>query len=345
MEPWLDEPDVRLYHGEVLKCLRALPDECIQTVVTSPPYFGLRDYGTGQWGGGVEGCDHMMPVQTYNHGFNQRWGNAEGQKKQETKSQLQYASVCGKCGAQRIDEQIGRGTFEEYVGSLVSVFREVRRIVTDTGTLWLNLGDTYAASASSVPDGLKPKDLIGVPWRVAFALQADGWYLRSDIIWNRPNAMPESVRDRPGRAHEYVFLFSKKAKYYYDNDAVKVPAAWERWGKQTTKKYKDSDSSRAVMVREATKEEIDQRPKTRNLRTVWDIPTKPYAKAHFATFPPTLVETCIKAGSAEGDIVLDPFVGSGTTAMVATQLGRQCIGIDLNEEYLRLAVERISNGK
>jgi site-specific DNA-methyltransferase (cytosine-N4-specific) len=242
--------------------------------VTSPPYWGLRDYG-----------------------------------------------IEGQIGAEQ--------TVEAYYADLVAIFREVRRTLRDDGTLWLNIGDSYTNGGRTwrdaddknvargmdyrapTPEGLKPKDLIGVPWRLAFALQADGWYLRTDLIWHKPNAQPESVKDRPTRSHEYVFLFSKNERYFYDWEAMKEPTA-------------DGKGERSR-------------------RTVWSINTEPYTGAHFAVFPPELVRTCILGGSQPGSVVLDPFLGSGTTGMVALQHGRSFLGIELKEEYAALARERISN--
>jgi len=250
-------------------------------------------------------------------------------------------------------------TPEEYVAKMTAVFREVRRVLKDDGTLWLNLGDSYAGSGgagnqfgqldsglakykqSGKPKeiGLKPKDLIGIPWRVAFALQADGWYLRQDIIWHKPNPMPESVKDRCTKAHEYMFLLSKSARYFYDCEAVKEPAAWDRWGNQTTVKNHPANSL-AARFGNKTISELPIRD-TRNRRSVWTIPTKPYKGAHFATFPPALVEPCILAGCPVGGTVIDPFFGSGTVGAVAVQHGREFIGIELNPEYIALAEKRI----
>jgi len=279
-------------------------------------------------------------------------------------------------------DQIGlEQTPDAFVAELVAVFREVKRVLRDDGTLWLNLGDSYAGSGRGLmgdgtpsdrgdakqgtnrgttigeyarPDwGLKPKDLVGIPWRVAFALQADGWYLRSDIIWHKPNPMPESVTDRPTKSHEYLFLLTKSASYYYDADAIAEP-------------YADSTlaahSGRSTRVQEAQAEASDAsgagtrhgKGKTglvngegrldngqRNKRTVWTVPTSPYKGAHFATFPPDLIEPCIKAGSKAGDIVLDPFGGAGTTGLVADRLGRNAILCELNPEYAQMAAERV----
>ncbi len=258
-----------LIYGDAVHVLASLPAGCVQTVVTSPPYWSLRDYG--------------------------------------------------------IEGQIGlESSLEEFIKALTQVFDGVRRVLRPDGTLWLNVGDTYTSGGRRwrapdkknrarametrppTPAGLKPKDLIGVPWRLALALQASGWYLRADVIWNKPNCQPESVGDRPTRSHEYVFLFAKSERYYYDIEAVPGPGG-------------------------------------RRLRTVWDINTQagPETNGHFATFPAALVEPCILAASAEGDLVLDPFLGSGTTAVVAARNGRRFVGIELHPEYLAMARERL----
>ena len=284
----------------------------VQTCVTSPPYFGLRDYG------------HE-----------------------------------GQIGLEQ--------TPEEYIAAMVEVFRCVRDVLADDGTLWVNIGDSYAANRSyqvnstkggakhsesqsaggkgaTVPDGCKPKDLIGIPWLLAFALRADGWYLRQDIIWHKPNPMPESVRDRCTKAHEYIFLLSKSERYFFDHQAMR-----EDTGRTYVRKasgYKDQhiygvqDGRRGLGF--ATK---DTTTVGRNRRSVWTVTTKPYKGAHFATFPPDLIEPCILAGSRAGDIVLDPFMGSGTTAQVAIQHGRQYLGCELNPEYKALQDERIAKAQ
>lgn len=325
---------IRIINGCCLSMLARITDKSINCCVTSPPYFGLRDYG-----------------------------------------------MLGQLGLEP--------TPEEYVAAMVRVFREVRRVLKDDGTLWLNLGDSYAnvgksgghtggKHSTALHDspigrnkrytGLKPKDLIGIPWRVAFALQADGWILRQDIIWNKPNPMPESVTDRPTKSHEYIFLFCKKQDYYYDQEAIKEPAVWDLNGDKTGKPKLPTDESHKATPTE-TKNGI--RPKTdkqrghsrkhvgfnerwdkmkkseqcsgmRNKRSVWTIATKPYSQAHFATYPPDLIEPCILAGSPKGGTVLDPFIGAGTTALVADRLGRDCIGIELNPEYVEIAKIRLS---
>lgn len=301
-----------IFNEDCLAGLKKLSDGCVHTCVTSPPYYGLRDY--------------------------------------------------------QVDGQIGlEKTPEAYVARLVDVFREVRRVLRDDGTLWLNLGDTYAGNRSyQVPDnkhkdvgnsrgmtvsrrrddepiprsdlrieGYKPKDLIGIPWRVAFALQADGWWLRQDIIWHKPNPMPESVTDRCTKAHEYIFLLSKSDRYYYDNEAVKEKAV-------------QAGRVRADKIGGNKGDEIHHSPggvfegnDSRNRRSVWTVAIKPFAEAHFATFPPDLIKPCILAGAPVNGVVLDPFMGAGTTAVTALDLGRMYLGFELNPEYIKIAEKRI----
>jgi site-specific DNA-methyltransferase (adenine-specific) len=257
-----------IYEGDALTVLQRLPSESVQCIVTSPPYWGLRDYA--------------------------------------------------------VSDQIGlETTLPQFLNKLTTVFSEARRVLKDDGVFWLNIGDGYTsgnrgwrapdkknpARAMDVrpdtPEGLKPKDLMGIPWRLAFALQQDGWYLRADIVWNKPNAMPESVKDRPTKAHEYLFMLTKSEKYYYDRLAVLEPNG-------------------------------------RNRRSVWNINTQPFAGAHFATFPPKLIEPCVQSSTRPGDFVLDPFFGSGTVGLVAQQLDRSYVGIELHPEYVALAAERLS---
>jgi site-specific DNA-methyltransferase (adenine-specific) len=258
-----------LHHGDALAVLKTLPDESVHCCVTSPPYWGLRDYG----------CEGQMGLEQ---------------------------------------------TPEEYVSKMVEVFREVRRALREDGTLWMNLGDSYAS-----------KQLVGIPWRVAFALQADGWYLRQDIIWHKPNPMPESVRDRCTKAHEYVFLLAKSERYFYDAKAVMQDGA----GRETY--YGSPRYSKGSMRHDADSYNAEKCLK-RNRRSVWTVTTKPFKGAHFAVMPPDLVEPCILAGCPEGGVVLDPFAGSGTVAAVAVRLRRKAIGIDLNPEYIEIARGRVA---
>jgi DNA modification methylase len=370
---------------------RALPlrENCVQCVVTSPPYFGLRDYGTATWEGGDPACDH---VSYYGPPLNKSTLTSAGigatpdgaASKAHAK---QFRDVCGKCGARRVDRQIGlEPTPDAYVSALVEVFRGVWRVLRDDGVCWLNLGDSYAGGGGYSPDspsnqpdaararrapgaqisgarisgtrtpiGLKPKDLCGIPWRVAFALQAAGWYLRSDIIWSKPNPMPESVTDRPTKAHEYVFLLTKSERYYWDADAVREPVAQflsttgepaprARYGGIMPAERRGGFYDPARHGRGAPDGRVmkEPSPNGRNVRSVWSIATQSYSGAHFATMPEKLVERCVLAGSRPGDLVLDPFMGSGTVGRVALSLGRRAVGCDLNREYLALADERLT---
>jgi DNA modification methylase len=309
-----------IHVGDCLETLRGMDTGSVQTCVTSPPYFGLRDYGH--------------------------------------------------------DGQIGlEPTPAEFVAKLVAVFREVRRVLREDGTCWVNLGDSYAndgkwggssggkhANAlhgdtsigrTKVRTGLKPKELIGIPWRVAFALQEDGWCLRQDIIWHKPNPMPESVRDRCTKAHEYLFLLSKSPRYYFDYFSIAEPLAAssiERLSQPTLATQAGSDrvpgktngTMKAVGSLAALGDLITADGGKRNKRSVWTVTTKPFKGAHFATFPPDLIEPCILAGSRPGDVVLDPFMGAGTTAVVCEQHGRRWLGCELNPEYALIAEARIA---
>ena len=294
--------------GDARETLSAFIDKA-RMCVTSPPYYGLRNYGDEE-------------------------------------------------------KQIGQEeTPEEYISNLVEVFREVRNVLTDDGTLWVNIGDSYynyrpgkgqalnkqtvASNDQDLPqkcarrgnklDGLKEKDLIGIPWMLAFALRADGWYLRQDIIWHKPNPMPESVRDRCTKAHEYMFLLSKNKKYYYDNEAIKEPA--KDWGTRDRSKGKYHNQGSGLQPHSGLTKSYPKK----NKRSVWSIPPRPYKGAHFAVFPSELIEPCILAGSKPGDIILDPFMGSGTTAMVAKKLSRYYLGCELHREYDSLQTDRISS--
>jgi len=358
--------------GDVVEQLKVLPDRSVATVITSPPYWGLRDYGTATWEGGDEFCDHSQFL----------GGNGEKSSKQITSNgtqKYQYKDICKKCGAKRKDNQIGlESTPKEYVMALQKVFSEIHRVLKDEGTLWLNLGDCYVGgkgkSGQGSPEsqqkradageslnkhyqqmggknltravdnmkimrenGLKPKDLVGIPWRVAFALQDDGWFLRQDIIWAKPNPMPESVKDRCTKSHEYVFLLSKSNKYYFDSEAIKedgvIPA-----GTKGAKGSVERQGIPGVNARPPVYKIYDGK---RNKRDVWFVKTKPFPGAHFAVMPEKLVEPCVLAGSREGDTVLDPFMGSGTVGVVAERYNRQFIGIELNPAYVDIAIARL----
>jgi DNA modification methylase len=276
--------------------------------------------------------------------------------------------VCVRCGAVRVDSQLGlEATPEEYVANLVEVFRAVRRVLRNDGTVWLNLGDSYKSGGRttrdpgrsrkhpamapgmprvSTPQGLKPKDLVGIPWRVAFALQADGWHLRSDIIWHKPNAMPESVTDRPTRCHEYLFLLTKQPRYFYDEAAIREP-----WAEATANKHRRSGYRRVFTnqahglrwgqpLRQRQPWTAVRSPGSRNKRSVWTVGTQGYRGAHFAVFPPELIRPCVRAGCPVGGTILDPFAGSGTTGLVAEQEGRGAVLIELNPAYIELQRQR-----
>ena len=321
-----------------------------QTCVTSPPYYGLRDYGTAKWEGGNVDCDHVESENK--HGGQRADRNQDGYKKQ-------FKEFCKKCGAIREDKQIGlEETPEEYIKAMVEVFRCVWDVLEDDGTLWINIGDSYAGNNSRASnngragfgnarekivnrtgEGLKTKDLIGIPWMLAFALRADGWFLRQDIIWHKPNPMPESVQDRCTKAHEYIFLLSKSQKYYYDANSIKEDAVGEKGGaplKATNPEFRQGDSKSV----NSGLSHGWQPTEFRNKRSVWTVNPKPYSGAHFAVFPEELIEPCILAGAPVGGIVLDPFMGSGTTAQVSQNLGRQYIGCELNPEYGKLQKKR-----
>jgi DNA modification methylase len=356
-----------ILHGDVIEKLKEIETGTVQCVVTSPPYWGLRDYGTAEWEGGDEDCKHKE--KELRNDTSEKWKSME-----ETKG-FQYKKECPECGAKRVDKQLGlEETPEEYVEKMVEVFRQIKRVLKHDGTVWLNLGDSYNAMSGSqnldrlgekyrggghkasapkykltksTPTGLKPKDLVGIPWRVAFALQADGWWLRQDIIWHKPNPMPESVTDRCTKSHEYIFLLTKSAQYFYDADAIREKTGLEiTWNEYNSKKgswfEKESNGQGLNQTDRTERSGSYAHPNGRNKRSVWTINTKPYKDAHFAVFPPKLPELCIKAGSSEGDIVLDPFFGSGTTGWVAQRLGRKWIGIELNEEYIKIAEKRFA---
>ena len=364
--------------GDCLEVLKSLPSESVNCCITSPPYWGLRDYGTGEWIGGDPNCSHKRDskqselTQTGHRNLEGAVGDGI------------YKDKCKRCGAERKDKQMGLElTPESYVQKMVDVFREVRRVLRGDGTLWLNLGDTYSAQrwtkkgetttpaqpmngmsdtwraiAPTKESGLPDKNLVGIPWRVAFALQADGWYLRQDIIWHKPNPMPESVTDRCTKAHEYIFLMTKSANYHFDNEAIKEDSVWDVDGTGTIKraerqreglKSNPTEIKNGIRIKYPNGKHGDgqQSPKTiygkRNKRSVWSVNVKPYKEAHFATFPKELIEPCVLAGCPKDGTILDPFGGSGTTAEVAIENGRNALLIELNPEYIELAKTRISN--
>ena len=415
--------------GDCREKLKELPNNFFHTVITSPPYWGLRDYGTGKWIGGDPNCSHIA-------GKSRNDADREfGTKETLT---VQYRDVCKDCGAVREDNQIGmEASPEEYVRKIVRTFQEVKRVLRDDGTLWLNLGDSYSSGGRTsttnqsvrgdkdygvtrppVSGSIKPKDLVGIPWRVALALQEDGWYLRQDIIWHKPNPMPESVKDRCTKAHEYIFLLSKSEQYYYDSHAIKEDCSEDNVKdflnrKITNNKGKNVEGSYDEVRPDLTRDRKDYMPTDfkRNKRSVWTVPVKPYNEAHFAVFPTELIEPAILAGcppkicsecgtpyeremvtvevperetrdnmvgvipkrdktsrmnskdmkslvqedrgftkncSCSGSQtsagrVLDPFGGSGTTALVADRHGRDATIIELNQKYVDIAETRLGS--
>jgi len=347
--------------GNCQDTLKEFAPNSARTCVTSPPYYGLRDYGTATWIGGDPNCNHRRDSKVKPENCNTGHKNHD---EMYGVGDAIYKTVCPKCGAIRQDSQIGlEETPEEYIESLVNVFRNVRDVLTDDGTLWVNLGDSYynyrPGKGQSYPkqsvsktkqdlpdecnkrgnklDGLKEKDLIGIPWMFAFAMRKDGWYLRQDIIWHKPNPMPESVKDRCTKSHEYIFLLSKSKNYYYDNEAIKEPA--KDWGTRDRTNGKYHNKGTGLQPHTG----LSKSYPTKNKRSVWTVTSKPYKEAHFATYPPDLIEPCILAGSEEGDTVLDPFMGAGTTAAVAKSLNRHYIGCELNEDYGNLIQKRIQD--
>jgi DNA modification methylase len=345
--------------GDVREKLKELPDKSIQMCVTSPPYYALRDYGTAEWEGGDPNCDHKIGRDTRG-GLSNIQKGSKGSFGDEV---IKNNQKCPKCNAKRKDNQLGlEDTPEEFVANLVEVFAEVHRVLRDDGTLWLNLGDSYNSSQAgnktwgdgvganknydkSIPKKrniskkLPPKSLMGIPWKVAIALQEWGWILRQDIIWAKKNCMPESVKDRFTKSHEYIFLFSKQPKYFFNQ--IREPATQVSIDRSKRKmNFRKITPDKTVYDEAQDPSRVVAADHMRNKRSVWNMRTASYKEAHFAVFPPELAETCIKAGSNENDIVLDCFMGSGTTAMVAQDLFRKWIGVELNPEYEKLIKKR-----
>lgn len=367
--------DTTVLFGDCLQRLKDIPDGSVNTCVTSPPYYALRDYGTASWEGGSPECSHKPPHEWIEKNFVQNSNLRGGTKTLSAAAETRWNKdgVCVTCGAVRVDSQIGlEPTPEAFVQTMIQVFREVKRILRDDGTLWLNLGDSFVGNASPGSEetrthhggkpnanqkitvtkgGFPPKNLLGIPWMVAFALRADGWILRSDIIWSKPNSMPESVEDRPTKAHEYIFLFAKSPRYYYDAKAIAEPVSgpFRPGGKNKgldNPKVPDPRKKQDALGKgtyTGFNDRLKDNPtETRNKRDVWTVATEPYVEAHFATFPTKLIEPCILAGCPPGGLVLDPFMGSGTTAVVANRNGRKAIGCELNPSYVDLIKKRVS---
>lgn len=377
--------------GDSRASLEIIPDQSVQCVVTSPPYWGLRDYGTAEWEGGDPNCSHRRETKksdktiTGHKNFDDMLGVGDAI----------YKDSCPRCGAIRQDSQVGlESDPDQYVSELCDFFDEVWRVLKDDGTLWLNIGDTYSSykDSKAVPDslregdgtavpeasnrnpatlkkaGLKHKELVGIPWRVAFEMQRRGWYLRQDIIWAKPNPMPESVRDRCTKSHEYIFLLTKKPNYFYDHEAIKTPVKQD-WGTRNRTNGKYHNEGTGLQPHSG----LEKSYKTANKRDVWTVNTRPYKEAHFATFPPDLIRPCILAGTSEHgecvdcgtawkrakksnefekqckcettevrpQTVMDIFSGAGTTGVVSAEHFRNYIGLELNPKYAQLSKNRL----
>jgi len=363
---------ISFLQGDVFDNIKKLEDNSVDCVVTSPPYWGLRDYGTASYEGGDPNCKHTITdgvVDNKNNKLIEKPDRASDKKN------------CVKCGAKRIDKQLGlEPTYQEHIQNIVELFRAMKPKLKDSATIWLNYGDSYAATVngtkvkdmkknlqknrienkgktngvyddrafidkpfSTIQGSLKPKDLVMIPNRIAIALQDDGWWIRSEIIWHKPNPMPESTKDRPTSAHEKIWLITKSRKYYYDADAIREPVAQgtiTRLSEKNLKNQKGSTRGNGGMKSNGNMKAVGNM-ETKNKRNVWTVTTKPCKEAHFATFPKDLIEPCIKAGCPEGGVVLDPFGGSGTTGIVAKQFNRTAILIELNPEYIEIAKKRI----
>jgi len=347
-----------IYHGDVKKVMKKLPSDSVDCIVTSPPYWGLRDYGTGKWiGGNDPECKHVK-----NQAFSSKTTIQKNQKKVNEGRELYYNHKCPKCGAIKEDLQIGaEKTPQEFVETMVKLFRDAKRVLKPTGTFWLNLGDTYMGGgrgsggkntlqkgnhgACTMPpptikiEGLPPKNLVGIPWRVALALQDDGWILRQEIIWSKTSCMPESVTDRCTKSHEHIFLLTKSPKYFFDHEAIKEPTAYQDPYVRDRDKGKLNNTPGKTRSAGLTTNNYEMR----NKRSVWTVPVTGYKGAHFATFPPKLITPCILAGCPKGGVVLDPFFGSGTTGSVAKKNLRSWVGVELNKKYIKLAKQRMRN--
>lgn len=371
MDRYYHSDNLTLLHGNSLEVLKQLPDGIVHTCVTSPPYWALRDYGTATWEGGDAACDHKQPAQPRaDRPMGKLHGGTDSVNAQDTGARA-FKDKCGLCGAVRHDDQLGlERTPEAYVENMVAVFREVRRVLRDDGTCWVNIGDSYSSGKreTAVPDsmrtvsgrrqadgkqdylegtavrpppipGVKPKDMFGIPWMLAFGLRADGWHLRSDIIWAKPNGMPESVTDRPTKSHEHIFLLSKKEDYYYDADAIREPHSTDSLARFNRNSTADGSQPYAMAQKPTGNE------KGANKRDVWVVTTRGTYESHFAAFPPDLIKPCILAGAPVGGVVLDCFAGTGIAPLTAKALGRRGLGIDLSTEFLDIAAKRDRKGR
>lgn len=390
---------VRIEVGDCLGVLAGLPDCSVQCCVTSPPYYGLRDYGTAKWEGGDDGCDHLKPAahgyapfETSTLGPNHDGVSPDNSAHANGTKRQQFSATCGKCGARRIDAQLGlEATPETYVEKMVEVFREVRRVLKDNGILFLNIGDSYCSQGGPEPaqtkwqvegasdgqnggksrkivDSIKPKNLYMIPARVAIALQADGWNIRSEIIWHKVAPMPESVTDRPTRAHEMLYMLTKSSRYYYNSSEARdplKPSSVARLGQDIELQEGSSRANGGAKTNGkmkacapacfggSRKSEINDQTRLAsgnewnqdvaagaNWRDVWSIAHEGYDGGHFATMPKMMVKRCVIAGSRLGDTILDPFAGSGTSGMVALEYGRSAILIELNPKYAEMCKAR-----
>ncbi len=372
----------KILQGDALTKLRELPEKSINMCMTSPPYWALRDYGTASWEGGSEDCNHLGKPKPTQKGFNERWSGKKNIKK-DKQGELRepFLDVCGKCGAKRVDKQLGlESTFEEYINKLCDIFDEVKRVLRDDGTCWVNLGDTYAGSGNGSNDyrnkktknyrkgeilykgqksgktSVSDKSLVMMPFRFAIEMVNRGWILRNTIIWHKPNCMPSSVKDRFTVDFEYIFFFSKKKNYYFKtqyephltNSIKRMDAGFNEnpdfhYKKRIDKNrgFKTKSNEGQLQPPQKHGQDVSYNPQGRNKRTVWKISPKPFKEAHFAVYPEELCETPIKAGCPVGGVILDPFLGAGTTCVVALKQGKKFIGIELSEEYIKIAEARL----
>lgn len=401
--PYFQTEMVTIYHGDCIQRLRELPAASVHCVVTSPPYFNLRDYGTATWEGGDPSCDHKPSTTPGKRGL--ATSTLGGSRASTAHQQTGFVGGCPRCGAKRVDQQIGmEATPDLYIAKLVEVFAEVWRVLRDDGTLWVNIGDSmynYRPGNSDdnrahafrgqrdkrrgLPsngnnrkvkqEGLKEKDMIGIPWMLAFALRGAGWYLRSEIIWAKKNGMPESVKDRPTRAHEQIFLLTKRERYFYDYVAIMEPSVTNDSYVRDRDNSKTNNTPGRARMGGLTTNDYEMRLK----RDVWHIGSTGYKEAHFATFPPDLIEPCILAGTSaagccakcgtplkrvptpDDDLlglvykaackccddtvpctVLDPFMGSATTGVVSLAHNRRFVGLELKQDYIDMAIRRLA---
>lgn len=364
---YYENNDSKIYNGNCLEVLKQLPDESIDCVVTSPPYWGLRDYGTAKWEGGDENCDHIDDSVI--------GGQGTASKKQHTNhgtQSIQYKDICAKCGAKRIDEQLGlESSFEKYISNLCDIFDEVKRVLKKDGTCWVNLGDTYNSSGSSGKMGrfqgkylknnldamksytvkkntsnITEKSLCNIPSRFSIEMQNRGWILRNKIIWHKPSCMPSSIKDRFTVDYEEIFFFVKSKKYYFKQQFEPLADSSIKAKTYKLNQTTHSGASKSAVNVQLGNESRGERfvpEKGRNKRSVWKISVKPFKGAHFATYPTELIKTCIDAGCSVSGIVLDPFFGAGTTAIECINQHKHYIGIELNKEYCDIAKSRIES--